>query len=136
MCDYSLHVVSWRPAESAETIITSEFVGTKTRGFASPADPTTAVCLRPGTEVVFETNAYTAGLVFRRSVGERLARFRQINLNEPAQHHDALEFANGTIVLVTALAVGQKATVLQLPADPDEKPSTTTAAFVAESALA
>ena len=136
MCDYSLHVVSSRPAESAETIVTSEFVGTKTRGFASPADPTTAVCLRPGTEVVFETNAYTEGLVFRRSVGERLARFRQVNLNEPAQHHDALEFANGTIVLVTSLAVGQKATVLQLPAEPAaEKPSTTTAAFAAQRAL-
>lgn len=135
MCDYSLHVVSSRPAESAETIVTSEFVGTKTRGFASPADPTTAVCLRPGTEVVFETNAYTEGFLFRRSVGDRLARFRQINLNEPAQHHDALEFANGTIVLVTALAVGQKATVLQLPADPAEKPSTTAPAFATESAL-
>ena len=135
MCDYSLHAVSSRPAVSAETIVTSEFVGTKTRGFASPADPTTAVCLRPGTEVVFETNAYTEGLIFRRSVGERLARFRQINLDKPAQHHDALEFANGTIVLVTDLAVGQRASVLQLPADPAEKPATTTTVRAAESVL-
>jgi hypothetical protein len=136
MCDYSLHVVSSRPAQSAETIITSEFAGTKTRGFASPTDPTTAVCLRPGTEVVFEDNAYSDGLLFRRSIGERLARFRQIDLNKAAQHHDALEFANGTIVLVTDLAVGQRAIVLQLPADPAEKPATTAAAPAEESLLA
>jgi hypothetical protein len=136
MCDYSLHVVSSRPAQSAETIITSEFAGTKTRGFASPTDPTTAVCLRPGTEVVFEDNAYSNGLLFRRSIGERLARFRQIDLNKAAQHHDALEFANGTIVLVTDLAVGQRAIVLQLPADPAEKPATTAAAPAEESLLA
>src|SRR6516165_1094613 len=126
MCDYSLHVVSSRPAESAETIVTSEFVGTKTRGFASPADPTTAVCLRPGTEVVFQSNAYSEGLLFRRSIGERLARFRQINLDKPAQHHDALEFAYGTIVLVTDLVVGQTARILQLPVDPMAKRAVTT----------
>jgi hypothetical protein len=31
-------------------------------------------------------------------------------------HHDALEFPNGQIVLVTRLSEGQYATVLQLPA--------------------
>jgi hypothetical protein len=132
MCDYSLHVVSSRPAEAAETIVTSEFAGTKTRGFASPADPATAVCLRPGTEIVFDEDARTDGFLFRRSVGERLARFRQVGLDEPARHHDALEFANGTIVLVTDLAVGQRATVLQLPADPAEKPPARTAVPAAE----
>jgi hypothetical protein len=136
MCDYSLHVVSSRPAVSAETIVTSEFVGTRTRGFAAPADPTTAVCLRPGTEVVFETTAYSEGLLFRRSIGERFARFRQINLDKPAQHHDALEFANGAIVLVTDLVVGQRATVLQLPVDPAEKPVTTTPASASRTVLA
>jgi hypothetical protein len=135
MCDYSLHVVSSRPAVAAETIVTAEFTGTKTRGFASPADPITAVCLRPGTEVVFDEPAYIDGFLFRRNIGERLARFRQIGLDKPAQHHDALEFANGTIVLVTDLAVGQKATVLQLPADPAEKPAITTAAPAPASVL-
>jgi hypothetical protein len=85
---------------------------------------------------VFETNAYSEGLLFRRSIGERLARFRQIDLDKPAQHHDALEFANGTIVLVTDLVVGQRATVLQLPVDPAEKPVTTTPASASQSVLA
>jgi hypothetical protein len=31
-------------------------------------------------------------------------------------HHDALEFPDGQVVLVTRLCVGQRATVLQLPA--------------------
>lgn len=126
MCDYSLHLVSSRPAELAETIVTTEFFGTTTRGFSSPCDPTTAVCLRPGTEIAFEQNVYTRRVWFRRSVKDRLARFRQIDLDKPAQHHDALEFANGTIVLVTDLAIGQKATVLQLSVNPAEKPAVAT----------
>jgi hypothetical protein len=61
--------------------------------------------------------------MFRKSIGARLARFRQIDTDKPYQHHNALEFSNGTIVLVTDLAAGQRATVLQLPASPiEEKP--------------
>jgi hypothetical protein len=33
-------------------------------------------------------------------------------------HHDALEFPDGTCVLLTILREGQEATVLQLPAQP------------------
>ena len=123
MCDYSLHLSASRPAELAETIATTEFFGTRTRGFASPLDPTTAVCLRPGTEIAFEANALIQGVLFRWPVRERLARFRQIDLDKPNQHHDALEFANGRIVLVTDLAVGQTATVLQLPVNLAAKPA-------------
>jgi hypothetical protein len=47
--------------------------------------------------------------------GHRLARFREINL-EISVHHDALEFPDGRIVLLTTLRPGQHATVLQLPA--------------------
>jgi hypothetical protein len=36
----------------------------------------------------------------------------------PLAHHDALEFPNGQIVLLTDLFEGQEATVLQLPAQP------------------
>ena len=50
------------------------------------------------------------------STGQRVARFRQIHLDRPDTHHDALEFPNGKIVLVTRLCLGQRATVLQLPA--------------------
>ena len=46
------------------------------------------------------------------------AIFRQVNKNEPLKHHDALEFPDGHIVLLTRLSEGQEATVLQLPAQP------------------
>jgi hypothetical protein len=122
MCDYSLHAVATRPAEVAETLVSTNFY-TGTHGFASPDDPKVAVCLRPGTEIAFQKDAQTDGMVSQRNIGDRLARFRQINNDRAHQHHDALEFSNGTIVLVTNLTAGQRATVLQLPASPiEEKP--------------
>jgi hypothetical protein len=122
MCDYSLHAVATRPAEVAETLVSTDF-STGTRGFASPDNPQVAVCLRPGTEIAFEKDAQTDGMMLRKNVRDRLARFRQIDTDKSNQHHDALEFSNGTFVLVTDLAAGQRATVLQLPASPiEEKP--------------
>jgi hypothetical protein len=118
MCDYSLHAVATRSAEVADTLVSTNFY-TGTRGFAGPDNAHVAVCLRPGTEIAFEKDAQSNGI----SIGDRLARFRQINVDRANQHHDALEFSNGTIILVTDLATGQRATVLQLPANPiEEKP--------------
>jgi hypothetical protein len=72
----------------------------------------------PGTEVAFEKevecDASFRFLPTRKST-HKVARFRQVNLNRPAAHHDALEFPDGKIVLVTDLCEGQSATVLQLP---------------------
>src|SRR3981189_1878282 len=113
MCDYSLHAVATRPAEVAETLVSTDF-STGTRGFASPDKPQVAVCLRPGTEIAFEKDVQTDGIMFRKSVGDRLARFRQIDIDKIHRHHDALEFSNGTIVFLTDLTTGQRAVVLQL----------------------
>jgi hypothetical protein len=55
------------------------------------------------------------GILPNKKIGQRLARFRQINKEDPANHHDALEFPDGQIVLLTRLCTGQPATVLQLP---------------------
>jgi hypothetical protein len=51
-------------------------------------------------------------------IESRTAIFRQVNKDIPRVHHDALEFADGTCVLLTDLLDGQEATVLQLPAQP------------------
>jgi hypothetical protein len=51
-------------------------------------------------------------------INHRTAIFRQINKDKAAAHHDALEFPDGEIVLLTILCEGQQATVLQLPAEP------------------
>jgi hypothetical protein len=121
MCDYSLHAVASRPAEIAETLVSTEFRGTTTRGFSSAIDPTVAVCLSPGTELAFEEDVRFRGIIFHKNVKDRMARFRQLH-TDANTHHDALEFSNGVIVLVTNLVGGQTAMVLQLPADPAKRP--------------
>jgi hypothetical protein len=42
-------------------------------------------------------------------------------VGKPHVHHDALEFPDGKMVLLTRLIEGQHATVLQLPASPQRK---------------
>jgi hypothetical protein len=101
-------------------LVSTKFPSTSTKGFATPDDPNVAVCLRPGTEIAFEQDVRSEGMLFHKSIGDRLARFRQIDTDKPTRHHDALEFSNGVIILVTDLAAGQRATVLQLPANPLE----------------
>ncbi len=56
MCDYSLHAVATRPAQVGETLISTTFRGTSTRGFASEKEPEVAVCMLPGTELAFAEN--------------------------------------------------------------------------------
>jgi hypothetical protein len=126
MCDYSLHTVASRPAKIGDKLMSTRFVNSITRGFATVEAPNVAVCLLPGTEVAFERDVeydrgYERGwtLMAKRKLAERVARFRQINIDRPNVHHDALEFANGEIVLVTQLREGQRLTVLQLPAAVD-----------------
>ena len=55
-------------------------------------------------------------------IKHKTAIFRQVNKEVQATHHDALEFPDGQILLLTFLQVGQQATVLQLSAAAPEKP--------------
>ena len=48
-------------------------------------------------------------------IEDTVARFRQINMDKPGVHHDALEFPNGQVALLHSLVEGQHASVLQLP---------------------
>jgi hypothetical protein len=48
-----------------------------------------------------------------------------VNQNKPYAYHDALEFSDGEIVLLTELREGQHATVLQLPVEPETEPPRT-----------
>ena len=107
-------------------------------------EPNVAVCLRPGTEIGFATEVeyrnplarlfsgferetevrHDLARVFSglRLAPGKVARFRQVNQDDSRQHHDALEFADGTIVLLTQLCPGRRATVLQLPPDVQNLP--------------
>jgi hypothetical protein len=121
MCDFSLQSVKSRPAKVGDKLTTRSF-GTGTRGFASSEDASVAVCVLPGTELSFtsEVTCQPTGLFTWRNkvINHTTAIFRQVNKQRLAAHHDALEFADGQIVLLTLLAEGQQATVLQLPANP------------------
>ena len=121
MCDYSLHSVKSRPAKVGDKLTTRDF-GTGTRGFSASEDKNVAVCVLPGTELAF---AHEVERLSARvwpwhdcTIEHKTAIFRQINKDKVAAHHDALEFPDGRIVLLTSLREGQEATVLQLPAEP------------------
>jgi hypothetical protein len=121
MCDYSLHSVKSRPAKIGDKLTTRDF-GTGTVGFAASEDMNIAVCVLPGTELSFadEVGCLPTGLIAWRDkvIEHKTAIFRQINKERVAAHHDALEFPDGRIVLLTFLNEDQQATVLQLPAEP------------------
>lgn len=125
MCDYSLDNVASRPAKISDPLVTTRFANTTTRGFAAIGEPDVAICLPPGTEIGFaseveyrnplarlfcgferETEVHPyLGRLFSglRLAPGKVARFRQVNQDDPHRHHDALEFADGTIVLLTQL---------------------------------
>jgi len=115
MCDYSLMHVKSRPASVGDRLRTRNF-GTGTRGFAACDDPTTAVCVLPGTELAFNSEICVYGS--SGPTAHKTAIFRQINREQPLMHHDALELPDGQTMLLTFLCEGQEATVLQLPAKP------------------
>jgi hypothetical protein len=122
MCDYSLQTVRSRPARVGDKLTTHHF-NTGTIGFAAPEDANMAVCVLPGTELAFATAIRCrrpCGLFGWNAnvVNHTTAIFRQVNKDNPRSHHDALEFPDGQIVLLTHMVEGQKATVLQLPAQP------------------
>ncbi|HEY0327537.1 MAG TPA: hypothetical protein VGC77_00430 [Rhodopseudomonas sp.] len=116
MCDYSLHAVASRPAKVGETLVTTTFRGTSTRGFAALDEPEVAVCLLPGTELGFQDEVrYDQRWIWTRTSEYKVGKFGQLDKGVPATHHDAIEFPDGSSVLVTHLVSGQLATVLQLP---------------------
>ncbi len=129
MCDYSLHHVGSRPAKVSDKLVTTELSKSSTRGFAAVGEhgaklvihdgpPTVAVCLLPGTELAFDEYVRydrAFSLFGKARVNHKVARFRQIDMNDPHVQHDALEFPNGQVLKITQLVAGQTATVLQLP---------------------
>ena len=121
MCDYSLHGIKSRPAKIGDKLTVCDF-GTGTRGFAASEDATVAVCVLPGTELAFAHEVKRLPVRLwpwhDSAIRHKTAIFRQINKDKVAAHHDALEFPDGQVVLLTLLAEDQQATILQLPAEP------------------
>src|SRR5215510_7926947 len=81
MCDYSLHNIASRPAKVGDRLVSTNFVGTITRGFAAISEPNVAVCLLPGTEIAFDRdvsfyNPFSLPIV---NMAMKVARFRQVD---------------------------------------------------------
>jgi len=123
MCDYSLSHLQSRPATVNDHLVITRFNSSCTQGFTAVGhDPDVVVCVQPGTELVFEKPVLVSRYLFgTRSSGSSLARFRQVELDNPHTHHDALEFPDGSMVKLTRLVPGQVATVLQLPRHETDK---------------
>jgi hypothetical protein len=118
MCDFSLEFVASRPARVGDKLVSTRFDNSFTRGFAAVGEPGVAVCLLPGTELAFQKPVVCKrryGVLPNLVIEGTVARFRQINMDKPRAHHDALEFPNGQVVLLHNLVEGQRTNVLQLP---------------------
>ena len=118
MCDYSLEHLASRPAKVGDNLVTTHFKHSLTGGFCAIGEPNIAVCLKPGTELAFDREIESvSGFWMRpRQLRSMVARFRRVNQDCQAAHHDALELPDGRVVLLTRLSAGQFATVIQLPA--------------------
>ena len=124
MCDYSIRSIASRPAVVGESLITRHF-GTGTTGFGPENGEEVAICVLPGTEIAFDGEIFAQCFGHPRfyppsfrPMGINVGRFRQVNKDQPYTHHDALELPDGEVILLTWLQLGQRATVLQLPAVP------------------
>jgi len=120
MCDYSATGVKQRAAVKEEALMSGQ-ISVHTRGFIGIDDPETAVCLLPGTELAFKEPVRARGLLLISKTpagNQTVATFVQVNKNAPNKHHDALQFVDGTIVMLDDLVKDQRAVVVQLPADP------------------
>ena len=118
MCDFSLEFVASRPARVGDKLVSTRFDNSFTRGFAAVGEPGVAVCLLPGTELAFQKPVECKrgwGVLPNLVIEDTVARFRQINMDKPRAHHDALDFPNGQVVLLHNLVEGQRTSVLQLP---------------------
>lgn len=125
MCDYSLEIYDTRDAKVGDSLVASRF-GSGTTGFTETGHPMVAVCLRPGTELVFEIKPKWYSIFgWPTQSTSKTARFRRIDPNYTYKHHDALEFPNGKVVMLNDLEEGQKVTVLQLPVEREFTPSKT-----------
>ena len=125
MCDYSLEHVKSRPAKVGDKLTTCDF-GRATRGFAASEDKNVAVCVLPGTELSFASEVKCVRSAFvwsERVISHKTAIFRRVNQEYKWDNHDALEFPDGEIVLLTFLREDQEATVLQLPRAAEKQPA-------------
>src|SRR5260370_12013164 len=100
MWDYSLHHIETRPAQIEDKLVATKFPNSITRGFAAAGEPHVAVCLLPGTEIAFDQNvecepSFGIGILPNKKIGQRLARFPPIHIDNALTPPDPPGFPDG-----------------------------------------
>src|SRR5262249_14273896 len=113
MCDYSLHHVASRPAKGRDKLVITELARSSARGFAAVGEhgaklvihddpPKVAVCLLPGTELAFDDDEVRYDRAFslfgKARVNHKVARFRQIDINDPHTPYHTFKLPNSHIL--------------------------------------
>ena len=78
----------------------------------------------PGTELAFaEDVKYDNRWIWTRTIDSRVGKFGKIDPHVPDRHHDAIEFPDGSYVLVTQLCEGQRVTRAAIAGDRAGQPA-------------
>ena len=88
MCDYSLLHVANAASQGRRQAGDDAFQQFDHARLRGGREPDVAVCLLPGTEIAFDENvecepSFGIGMLPNKKIGQRLARFRQVNLDNP-----------------------------------------------------
>ena len=113
MCDYSLFGIRNRLASEGENLTVHRF-RTGSVGLASVSDPTTAICIPPGTQLTIQDIPERLQARLAVSCCEKVVFFERSA--RPYEYRDAIKFGNGSDVLLQELADGQRVMVLSLGA--------------------
>jgi len=101
MCDYTSGITSRKPpAKIEDKLVADEFHSSILRGSRPVGQPNVAVCLLPGTEIAFDESvecepSFGIGILPNKKDGQRLARFRQVNMDNPVAHTMRWNFPTG-----------------------------------------
>jgi hypothetical protein len=105
-----------RHAGIGDKLITKASTKSGCSGFGLVGEPGIPVHLSPGTELAFDKDIhyYHRFSAQRFCIEHKTARFRHLPSNVNADN-DALELADGRLIMLTELAAGQTATVMKVP---------------------
>lgn len=115
MCDYSLEMYRSQPAQEGVEYQTHRFPS-RSIGFVSPADASTAVCMACGMKLKLQGIPDEV----QNSLGvkaEEVVTFIRI---ESGMYHDGVRFANDAEVTLQRLGTGVKAQVVDALSGPHE----------------
>jgi hypothetical protein len=129
MCKYSLEAYDNRPAQQGEILQLQQFES-GTKGFVSPSDPETAVCLLPGTKVLVASTVENFGGHLVAGTKAEFVEKHKHNAPVGADgHKDALHFEGvADPVLLQDLPEGVTIEVIEVPSDIAEGNKTETPA--------